>query len=77
MISPEMGKRRAPLKTRISIRACQHVIAISQRWGDPGIPLDLEAVEGGTGHPGELGDSGLGNAQIAEAPDVVLLAVET
>ena len=35
-----------------------------------------EAVEGRTGDAGELGDGGLGNAQIEEAPDVVLLAVE-
>ena len=33
------------MKTRISIRACQHAIAISQWWGDPGIPLDLEGEE--------------------------------
>ncbi len=35
-----------------------------------------EAVEGRTGDAGELGDGGFGNAQIEEAPDVVLLAVE-
>ena len=35
-----------------------------------------EAVEGRTGHVRELGDGGLGNAQLEEAPDVVLLAVE-
>ena len=35
-----------------------------------------EAVEGRTGHARELGDGGLGNAQLEEAPDVVLLAVE-
>ena len=33
------------MKTRISIRACQHAIAITRRWGDPGIPLDLEGEE--------------------------------
>ena len=36
-----------------------------------------EAVEGRTGHARELGDGGLGNAQLEEAPDVVLLAVES
>ena len=36
-----------------------------------------EAVEGRTGDAGELGDGGFGNAQIEEAPDVVLLAVES
>ena len=35
-----------------------------------------EAVEGGTGHAGDLGDGGLGNAQFEEAPDIVLLAIE-
>ena len=35
-----------------------------------------EAVEGSTGHARELGDGGLGNAQLEEAPDVVLLATE-
>ena len=35
-----------------------------------------EAVEGGTGHAGDLGDGGLGDAQLEETPDVVLLAVE-
>ena len=35
-----------------------------------------EAVEGGSGHAGELGDGGLGDAELEEAPDVVLLAVE-
>ena len=35
-----------------------------------------KAVEGGTGHAGDLGDGGLGDAQLEEAPDVVLLAVE-
>ena len=35
-----------------------------------------EAVEGRTGHARELGDGGLGKAQLEEAPDVVLLAVE-
>ena len=33
------------MKTRISIRACQHAIAITQRWGDPGIPVDLDGEE--------------------------------
>ena len=33
------------MKTRLSIRACQHAIAITQRWGDPGIPLDLDGEE--------------------------------
>ena len=28
------------------------------------------------GHAGDLGDGGLGDAQLKEAPDVVLLAVE-
>ena len=35
-----------------------------------------EAVEGSMGHAREFGDGGLGNAQLKEAPDVVLLAVE-
>ena len=35
-----------------------------------------EAVEGGPGHARELGDGGLQDAQIEEAPDLVLLAVE-
>ena len=35
-----------------------------------------EAVEGGTGHAGDLGDGGLGDAQLEDTPDVVLLAVE-
>ena len=35
-----------------------------------------EAIEGSTGHARELGDGGFGNAQLEEAPDVVLLAVE-
>ena len=35
-----------------------------------------EAVEGGPGHAGDLGDGGLGDAQLEEAPDLVLLAVE-
>ena len=33
------------MKTRISIRACQHAIAITQRWGDPGIPLEVDGEE--------------------------------
>ena len=33
------------MKTRISIRACQHAIAVTRRWGDPGIPLDLDGEE--------------------------------
>ena len=33
------------MKTRISIRACEHAIAITRRWGDPGIPLDLDGEE--------------------------------
>ena len=35
-----------------------------------------DAVEGGTGHAGDLGDGGLGDAQLEDTPDVVLLAVE-
>ena len=35
-----------------------------------------DAVEGGTGHAGDRGDGGLGDAQLEETPDVVLLAVE-
>ena len=35
-----------------------------------------EAVEGGPGHAGDLGDGGLGDAELEEAPDFVLLAVE-
>ena len=35
-----------------------------------------EAVEGGPGHAGDLGDGGLGDAQLEEAADLVLLAVE-
>ena len=35
-----------------------------------------EAVEGGPRHARELGDGGLGDAQLKEAPDFVLLAVE-
>ena len=33
------------MKTRLSIRACEHAIAITQRWGDPGIPLEVEGEE--------------------------------
>ena len=33
------------MKTRISIRACQYAIAITRRWGDPGIPVDLDGEE--------------------------------
>ena len=33
------------MKTRISIRACEHAIAITRRWGDPGIPLEVEGEE--------------------------------
>ena len=33
------------MKTRISIRACQHAITITQRWGDPGIPLEVDGEE--------------------------------
>ena len=33
------------MKTRISIRACQHAIAITRRWDDPGIPVDLDGEE--------------------------------
>ena len=33
------------MKTRISIRACQHAIAITRRWGDPGIPLEVDGEE--------------------------------
>ena len=36
----------------------------------------LEAVERGTGHAGDLGDGGLGHAQLKEVTDFVLLAVE-
>ena len=35
-----------------------------------------EAVEGGPGHAGDLGDGGLGDTQLEEAADLVLLAVE-
>ena len=35
-----------------------------------------EAVEGGPGHAGDLGDGGLGDAQLEEAADLVLLAIE-
>ena len=35
-----------------------------------------EAVERGPGHARELGDGGLRDAQLKEAPDLVLLAVE-
>ena len=38
--------------------------------------FEPQAVEGSTGHACELGDGGLGNAQLEEATDVVLLAVE-
>ena len=33
------------MKTRISIRACEHAIAITQRWGDAGIPLEVDREE--------------------------------
>ena len=33
------------MKTRISIRACEHAIAITRRWGDPGIPLEVDGEE--------------------------------
>ena len=33
------------MKTRISIRACQHAIAITRRWDDPGIPVDLDGED--------------------------------
>ena len=33
------------MKTRLSIRACEHAIAITQRWGDPGIPLEVDGEE--------------------------------
>ena len=36
-----------------------------------------EAVKGGPGHARELGDGRLGHAQLEEAPDFVLLAVES
>ena len=35
-----------------------------------------EAVQGGPGHARQLGDGGLRDAQLEEAPDLVLLAVE-
>ena len=35
-----------------------------------------EAVQGGPGHARELGDGGLRDPQLEEAPDLVLLAVE-
>ncbi len=35
-----------------------------------------EAIESRPGHAGDLGDGGLGDAQLEETPDVVLLAVE-
>jgi hypothetical protein len=35
-----------------------------------------EAVEGGPGDAGDLGDGGLGDAELEEVPDLVLLAVE-
>ena len=33
------------MKARLSIRACQHAIAITRRWGDPGIPLEIDGEE--------------------------------
>ena len=42
----------------------------------PESPGAHEAVEGGPGHAGELGDGGLRDAQLEEAADLVLLAVE-
>ena len=33
------------MKTRISIRACEHAIAITRRWGDAGIPLEVDGEE--------------------------------
>ncbi len=33
------------MKTRISIRACQHAIAITRRSGDPGIPVKVGGQE--------------------------------
>ena len=33
------------MKTRISLNACHHAIAITRRWGQAGIPLEVDGVE--------------------------------
>lgn len=40
------------------------------------IRAHASAVERGTGHAGDLGDGGLGHAQLEEVTDVVFLAIE-
>ena len=69
---PPMARRRARVRCMVPTRFVQQY-TLRARLEPSG---SHKAVEGGTGHAGDLGDGGLGDAQLEEAPDVVLLAVE-
>ena len=58
------------LRTRVPTRSVQNYTLRPETSGAH------EAVQGGPGHARELGDGGLRDPQLEEAPDLVLLAVE-